>query len=299
MKDTDLALVKRFLPVIALLAFLLLYGCYPGRSLPHIRGFFQERTSLGRIDKRLHEASGLAPSLKNPGLLWSINDGGNDAEIYLINQHAEIERIWILKGVANTDWEEVQTGIDPETRLPYIYIGEIGDNFNERPIKIIYAFEEPELANSPDTISLIKKINITLPDGAHDMEAFLVDPITRNFFLFSKREDSIGVYRVPCVSSCDTLSAQKITTLPFSHIVGAGISPSGKELLLKDYRNVYYWRRPSGKSVDEVLRTNFVSLPYRTEMQGEAICFAANESGYFTLSESPIGRSRLFFYRRI
>ena len=51
------------------------------------------------------------------------------------------------------------------------------------------------------------------------------------------------------------------------------------------------WRR---SSVDEsFFDSDPRILPYRAESQGEAVCWAANEKGYFTLSE---GRYPMLYY---
>ena len=74
---------------------------------------------MGIVD--VEEASGLAYSVKNPGMLWTHNDSGNDNELFLINaQTGELEVTYEIKGIKNKDWEDVEVTIDPRSGEPYI-----------------------------------------------------------------------------------------------------------------------------------------------------------------------------------
>ena len=64
---------------------------------------FERQQSLGTISKKINEASGLVASIANPGYLWTHNDGGNPAEVFLINEKAEIVMTCKLKNTRNRD----------------------------------------------------------------------------------------------------------------------------------------------------------------------------------------------------
>jgi hypothetical protein len=90
-----------------------------------------------------------------------------------------------------------------------------------------------------------------------------------------------------------------MTNLPFTFIVDASISLDGREIVLKDYRNIYYWKRNTNTSVVKTLSAKPLILPYKRELQGESICFTPDQEGYYTVSESIFfKRARLFFYKR-
>jgi hypothetical protein len=63
---------------------------------------------------------------------------------------------------------------------------------------------------------------------------------------------------------------------------------------------VFYWQRADGRTLlFDLLQTEPEVLTYQPEPQGEAIGFAADGSGYFTLSEAQSGiEPRLYFYPR-
>ena len=253
---------------------------------------------LGLIDEKLPEASGLAASVVNPGFLWAINDSGNPAEVYLIDTTAHVTLTCKLKAT-NRDWEEVAVGPGPVDGKTYVYVGEIGDNNAIYSAKYIYRFEEP-LADQPTKIiTPIDTLKIQLSDGERDSEAMLIDPFTKDLYIISKREDSVGLYKVPQPFTKGMMTAQKVAKIPFYQIVAAGFSPDGTEILLKDYDHVYYWKRSKGEPLETVLLRKPEQLSYKHESQGEALTWKLDGSGYYTLSETTPGKpAYLRFYRR-
>ena len=94
-------------------------------------------------NKKMREISGIASSINNPKLLWSHNDSGNDAEIFLVDENLNVKLTCELKGVVNRDWEDIAVGPGPDSSKNYIYIADIGDNDTQYQYKYIYRFEEP------------------------------------------------------------------------------------------------------------------------------------------------------------
>ena len=83
-------------------------------------------------------------------------------------------------------------------------------------------------------------------------------------------------------------------------ITGGEISPDGSEILLKSYRNVYYFKRQTGESIAQALSKTPIILPYKIELQGEAICWAPNGNAYYCLSEWKDKLApHIYFYSRI
>lgn len=255
---------------------------------------------LGRIDQTLAEASGLVASRANPGYLWTHNDSGDGARIFLIDQKGNIRFTCILLGATHRDWEDIAIGPGPDSLKTYLFIADVGDNRQQYAYKYIYYLEEPVLqGKAADTIRIWQRMTIRLEDGIRDCETLLADPVTRSLFLVSKREDSVHVYEIRSPFSADTLFATRQLTLPYHNITGGDISPDGREILLRTYAAVYYWARPAGYSLADALRMPATSLPYEPEPQGEAIAFRLDGTGYFTLSESPQeNRAHLLFYTR-
>ncbi len=246
---------------------------------------------------KLDEASGIADSKNFPGYLWVEQDSGNPSQIYLLSYKGEFFKKVKIKGATNRDWEDMALAAGPEKGKNYIYLADIGSNNMSATKYFIYRFPEP----TADTVHTFDKIVFQYPDDSHDAEAMLVDNATRDIYVITKRDKPSGIYKISYPqSTTDINKAVRVGSLPFSGVVSAAISPDGKELLLKTYTAIYYWKRKPGQSLEQTLQTTPVQLSYQLEPQGEAICFKQDNSGFFTLSEKPsfINKVNLDFYKR-
>jgi len=249
----------------------------------------------GNID----EASGIADSKKNDGYCWIQEDSGNPPEITLLSHNGTVVNKVYINGAMNRDWEDMAIGNGPSAGEPYIYIAETGDNTSSYAEYAIYRFPEP--LSATDTVHTWEKIRFTYPDGSHDCEAMFVDDATKDIYLVTKRDSLSTVYRLPYPQSTSSvMTAVKESTTRVSGICGAAISPDGKEILLKNYLSVYYWKRKTNESIADALKRQPISLGYTLEPQGEAMCFKKDNSGFFTISEKPFFANHvsLNFYRR-
>ena len=259
---------------------------------------FSEPRELGLIDSRLPEASGLASSVVNPGSMWVINDSGNPSEVYLIDTTAHVTLTCKLT-VKNRDWEDVAVGPGPIEGKTYVYVGEIGDNNAIYDMKYVYRFEEPTSEQPTKNITLTDTLKIRMSDAERDTETMLIDPVTKDLYLISKRENNVGVYKVSQPFTKGIMTAQMVGTIPFFQIVAGGFSPDGTEVLLKDYDHVYYWKRSREEPLEKVLLRKPEQLPYDREAQGESLTWKLDASGYYTLSETNPGKpAYLRFYKR-
>jgi hypothetical protein len=265
---------------------------------------FSEGKKVGLLkSQKLGEVSGLAASVVNAGLFWTINDSGNDPEVYLIDVETNIKRTYVLKGVDNRDWEEIALGPGPKPGKSYLYVGDIGDNLAIHQYKYIYRFEEPVYsADASDNIEIssFDTLVFSLSDEQRDTEAFAVDPRTNDIYIFSKWSRPVNIYHLKATTSkTDTLIAQHVGTLPLSMVVAADFNRDGSELLIKTIKGVFYWKRPANVTVTGMLQEPGQSLPYKREPQGEAVAWSTAGDGYYTLSEQKKGEDvHMMFYQR-
>jgi hypothetical protein len=139
---------------------------------------------------------------------------------------------------------------------------------------------------------------IHLPDGKRDAETLMIDPANNDLYIVSKREKKVQVY-LQHFPYPDTLRPAKVLKIPFTRIVAGSISPNAQEVLMKDYENIYYWKRSGEKSLTQLLAKDPIELSYKPEVQGESICWNNDASGFYTLSESHEGKmAQLKFYKR-
>lgn len=280
-------------------------GCQqPDKTPPTNPTLFEAGKSMGSVtNNRIREASGLVASVSNPEMMWTHNDSGNAAEIFLMNETGDVKSTVHLAGIKNRDWEDIAVGSGPDAGKPYLYVGDIGDNNSVYDEKILYRIEEPRLLNgiTDTTITNVEKINFKLPDGKRDTEAFIIDPISTDLYIFSKREQQVNLYKLSHpLSTTGTMTAERVLEkLPFTLIVAADISADGTEILVKNYDNVFYWKRVPGESIEETIKRTPEILPYSPEPQGESITFSHAGDGYYTISERKKTQpQQLYFYKR-
>lgn len=246
----------------------------------------------------LNEPSGIADSKANPGYLWVQQDSGNPPGIELVKHNGDYLKSIHLSNVVNRDWEDMVLSIGPKPGLKYLYIAETGDNLMVHPDYAIYRLIEP--AAVTDTVLQVDKIAFFYPDGSHNAEAILVDPGTMDIYIITKNDLHSKIFRLLYpYSTTDINRVEEVGTLPYNFAVSAAMAPSGKEIVIKTYDAIYYYPRSTGETIMQSLSKKPVSLPYLQEPQGEAITFANNDSGYYTLSEKALASSiRLYFYKR-
>jgi hypothetical protein len=128
----------------------------------------------------------------------------------------------------------------------------------------------------------------------------MIDPESKDLYVVSKREQPVHVYELKYPQlTTDTLTAIDIATLPVTGIVAADFSADRKEILMKNYVNVFYWKLTPGISVANALKEKGKVLRYNEEPQGEAITWSRDGSGFYTLSEKKKKeKSFLYFYQR-
>jgi len=278
---------------------------------------FKARKNLGQIESStINEASGIIASRISEGVLWTHNDSGGEPEVYAISNEGFILSAVKINGIQhpaskttsiiNRDWEEIAIGPGPKDETDYLYIGDIGDNNAIHGTYFIYRIEEPYIEVDQDsshiTIQNAETIAYKYEDGARDAETMFVDPNSGDIYIVSKREDSVGVYRIEYPhSTSEVLTAQKVATLPFTSAVAGDISPEGDEIIIKNYLQIFYWTVGEDESIETALQRTPAILPYSPEPQGEAVCFDPENLGYYTLSEEPLPtlQSSLYFYERI
>lgn len=273
---------------------LLLSSCVSQPVGPHFLAGVQ--TGMNK-NHELEEVSGIAESISVPGHLWAINDSGHPAEIFLLNEaNAHTIKKFTLQQAVNRDWEDIV--LVKDSLRNYLFIGDIGDNLSRYEYKYIYRMPEPSL-NDSSLITRFDTLQVKLEGEIRDTEALLFDPLTKNLYLVSKREHSVMLFEITYPYSENPVIARLVSTIPITRVTSGSISPDGKEVLLKNYEHIYYWKREHEEPLAQLLLEKPTKLAYTPELQGEAITWARDGSGFYTLSENGRGeRAPLYFYKR-
>jgi hypothetical protein len=236
----------------------------------------------------LEEVSGLVVSRRYPNRLYVHTDSGGEAAVYVLDTLGNELGKLALSGLNNRDWEDIAVGPGPNGSS-YIYVAEIGDNEAKHEETSLYRFAEPELLQAIPS-DAIDQVKLQFPGGPKDAETFLVDPVSGDLFLVSKRDTKNTLYRVPADGfEKGKAVLEKLHSFDFTSSVGGDVSRDGSQVLIKTYLAVFYWKRTEKQSLVEALQAAPIRLPYVPEPQGEAIGFNFKGNAYFTLSEKRNG----------
>jgi len=254
---------------------------------------FKTSPTITQILPIIRETSGIAESKTNLGYLWVNEDSGTPASLSLVSKTSgqTLKKVSIT-GATNRDWEDMcLSGSD-------IYIGDIGDNKLRHKMYTIYTFPEP--AANATTVSTFKTIKFTYSDGKHDAEAFLVDPKTKDIIIITKNDKQSGIYKLYYpYSFVNTNRATLVGNLDYTGVVSAALSPDRKEIIIKTYTDLKLYTCTDKQSLEVALSYPSKTLPYVLEPQGEAVTFANDNSGFYTMSEKgPSTLVNLYWYKR-
>ncbi len=253
-------------------------------------------------DERLDEVSGLAASLAHAGVLYVHNDSGDSPRFFAIDATGRTVGVFTLPLDSWQDCEDIAVAPAADNRS-YVYLGDTGDNAARTGIGIprdsiaVHRLPEPALpAEVGGTVRVerLETLRLRYPDRPHDAETLLVDPRSGDVFVLTKENDGQSQLfraKAPRPGNVSTLEpAAKLQfgrgVLPGNPQTTAGdIARDGASIVIRTYSNAFVWQRGATESVSQALGAIPKRLPLPHEIQGEAIGFAADGSGFYTTSE--------------
>ncbi|MEP7258287.1 MAG: hypothetical protein ABI687_07865 [Flavitalea sp.] len=246
----------------------------------------------------INEGSGLTDSKANAGFLWVEEDSGNLPQVWLLGHNGTVDKAIPITGAVNRDWEDIALSTGPDAGKNYLYLGDIGDNDAKYSDYTFYRFEEP--LRAVNAVTVFDKIVFTYPDGAHDAEAFLVDAATKDIYIITKRDAKSRIFRLAYPQSTTSSNMAVFDSdLNYNGVVSAAQTPDGTGIILKTYTGLFYYTRKSGETIAAALHSAVNTLSYQLEPQGEAVAFANDNTGFYTLSEKSSAPSvSLNFYKK-
>lgn len=264
--------------IIAL--FSLFFGCDTG-NLPVIAD----------IPISLREVSGIETS-SGPEDLWMINDGGNKAELFLVNTKGEIQKI-VKIDAKNRDWEDITS--DPDGN---IYIGDFGNNKNKRKNLAVLKVSKDSLSNDTtkvDRISFSYEDQHKFPPKKKQMrfdsEAFFYYNDSLYLFTKSRVKNDFGhtnLYKIPAAKGNHKAqligSFKTCDELP-CWITAADISDDKKTVALLTLNSVWTFTDFKG---DAFFSGEVKKHDLGFKSQKESLCFKGNNT-LFIADESTAG----------
>lgn len=251
---------------------------------------YSDPVAVGKLPAVLDEASGLAVSHKNPGVIWAHNDSGDSARIFAIDEKAGLLGEIAFGGATAIDWEDIAVG--PCAKGTCVWVGDFGDNNKNRTDYALYRIEEPSLDGKPfgkRTIAA-EKIPFSYPDGSWNSETLLVHPTSGEIYLVTKIGMSAsGVYRFPAKLDAGVpVTLERVGTAAstaMSLVTAGDVSPCGDRVLLRTYLSLMEYAIEPGETIAQALAKTPVKVPVAREGQGEAVAYRREGAGYFTTSE--------------
>ena len=288
--------------------WLLVIGiCQGSRGLS--QPVFSNALKLGTVAvPGLNQASGVVSSRNNDAVLWTHNDSGDVPRIFAIDTQGRHLGTYRLAGATHVDYEDIAIGPGPVPNVTYLYVGDIGDNKSVRTGIQVYRIPEPAVylrqASAPPTADLKGLVAIPLryPDGPHNAETLLIDPLTGDLFVITKQPGIAGIYRASRsqLNEAGVVGLTRVGEIPFNVANGGDTSPNGREIIIRQEDFARLWTRTSHQSVMEALLSTPTAIPVvgrPTEPNGEAIGFDRFGSGYFTLSDGAATQPLYYFPR--
>lgn len=243
-----------------------------------------QEVNTNTVKLKLKEASGVEVSSASD-LIWILEDSGNENNIYGLNTDGKIQQTIKIENASNVDWEDLTSD-----NAGNLYIGDFGNNDNERKDLCIYKINAGDLKQ--DVASSSGKISFYYPEQTefppkksaffYDAESFFEH--NGNFYIFTKNrskgfDGSVSLYKIPNQEGNHKAQLlgkfQACNIYKKCAITSADISPDGKTIAILSASRVYLL---TNFSPDDFLsgKTEEFELPDVTQKEG--ICFKDNET---------------------
>lgn len=234
----------------------------------------------------LVEASGLAASRTTPDVMWSHNDSRGSARLFAFTPTGEDLGAFDVPGAFALDWEDMSAGPGPGGDGAYLYVGDVGDNFDIRGgLVTVYRVPDTDPAGLDGAFGESVVMTYRYPDRGHNTEALFIDPIEPALYLVTKDHDEALVFRGSLSPSDGPSDLDLVAVVVLGgEVSGADMSPDGSTLAMRGYESVWMWHRDTAMSIADMLTGEVCQAPSPEERQGEAIAFDADLT-YWTVSE--------------
>ena len=235
------------------------------------------------LPKKLKEVSGIT-YLETSNLLYTLEDSGNANEIYGLNfENGSIEKTILIEDTENIDWEDLT-----KDKIGNLYIGDFGNNDNERKDLSIYKIGKESLAS--ESAIPAYKVSFSYPEQKDfppkktalffDVEGFF--EYNNNFYLFTKNRSkgfngTSFLYKVPNAPGFHqaVLMGEFKTCDNYDHcaITGATISPDASKVAVLTHDKIFLFENFTG---DDFLNGTKTTIKLEHFSQKEAISFIDN-----------------------
>lgn len=253
-------------------------------------GLFAQSISLRKViglPSIVQETSGVETS--NPLYIWTHNDSGGEPELYKIDTFGNLIKTLKITNAKNSDWEDMTS--DGQS----YYIGDIGNNSNNRKDLKIYKITNPDAISGDTALAEIISFSYSNqtqfpPDNAHknfDAEALMY--FNNSLYIFTKNYTSpftgyTYLYKLP------SSPGQYVATLLDSFKTGNGykeqwwvtaadMSPDNKKVALLSSDKIFVF---TDFTRDSFFKGKVKTIDLGSFSQKEGFAFYTNTEFYIT-----------------
>ena len=257
---------------------------------------FGQLKLVNDLSKSLKEVSG-NEIIASSNLIWMVNDSGNKAEVFGVNQRGEIEKVVKVKA-KNHDWEDITS--DEKGNL---FIGDFGNNDQKRKKLTILKIANQDLLNQ-DKVE-VDKISFEYPKlsgkkkNSFDAEGFFYH---RNYFYIftkSRQKKKLGktlLFKVPNQKGKHV--AEFVSEYAFCNnincrITSADISSDGKKVVLLNHQAIFVLTNFKN---DDFFSGKLKEIPLEHTSQKEGVCFKDENTLFITDEYSMSTKGNLYAF---
>nr|WP_299171846.1 hypothetical protein [uncultured Allomuricauda sp.] len=256
----------------------------------------------GKIPSQLSEISGMVTN--DATTLWIIEDNGNKDHIYALNLKGQLIKEFKVKNAKNNDWEDLA-----KDDKGNIYIGNFGNNNNDRKNLSIYKIPNPD-NESGDNIEAVK-ISFHYPEQTKfppkkskllfDCEAFFYKQGFLYLITKNRTRPYTGkalIYKIPTIEG--SYEAELVgeflscTNQKFCSITAADISPDGKKIALLGSGYIWLFSDFTG---DDFTNGTLETIDVQHRTQQESIAFLDNTTLLIADEQSQTKGRNLYSYK--
>lgn len=280
------------------------------------------KTTAVRSRSELRENSAAVMSVRQPGILFTINDSGHDPVPFALDTAGNDRGAWLVRGARNEDWEAAALGpCGVESRrtpgpsedlaLPApaetgdcLYIGDVGDNAASRPTRVLYRLPEPRAGASGSTDTLpAERLTFRYSDAPHDVEALWVGADGTTWLITKRplrRTDGTArpalIYALPreAWDAVDVVATAQLSdsvpivpgSAPGRLITDAARSSDGTRIAIRTYTEVFIFDSdPATGAVASDAATSVCRIAGLRQRQGEGITWFGTSGRLLLTSE--------------
>ena len=252
------------------------------------------------------EASGLAVSRRNPGVLWMLDDGPGTVGVWAVRTDGDMLGFVEIAELDGVDTEGLAVaGCAAGEAASCLYVGDIGDNSRARRSVSVYRIPEPDLGSGlPVSAVPATRAELRYPEGPENAEALLVTdgvPYVVTKAPFDSEQQHTGATRLFGAAGFADGQLEDLGVIPIppasrsllGPIVGevvtggtASETPLPPRVLLRTYDHVLEYRASgSDGHLSDLPRWEARELASPVLPQSEAIAYAADGCSWYTVSE--------------